>query len=324
METVYGHRNLLQSLTEAVKERRLSHAYILEGPAGVGKHTVARWLAGMMMCRCGGNCGQCDECRQVEAASHPDVVVAKQEYFQNDKIKAGSVEAMRLLRQEAYTKPFLGEKKLYVIPQADQMLAPAQNSLLKILEEPPEYCVFLLLCENAEKLLETVRSRSVLLRLQPLQEEEMISFLCTRYGEETARRLLRPSQGLPGRAIQMAEDPGFLQRREQAVRLFCAFLQTGDLFPLSAFLEKERDFWEEILDGLSDVTAEAAALYCVQEAASPEAVQLAACFDVRSLTEVFFQLQKGVEKLQANANYSLTVTELLMKCGQLGKGEVHD
>lgn len=318
MNKLFGHRQIIQGLAGAAVEHRLSHAYIFEGAHGIGKHTVAQWLSQVVMCRNGGGCGRCDDCMKTAAGSHPDVTVADQSYFQNDKIKAGSVEAVRLIRQDAYTKPFMGPVKLYIIPQADEMLAPAQNSLLKLLEEPPEYCIFVLLCENANKLLETVRSRSVLIRFLPLNEEDMMAFLRTRYEEKTAKKLLRPSQGIPGRALQIAEDKEFLKRRDQAAELFCSFFQNGDLFPFCSYLEKERDFWEEILDGLSDLAAEAAECLCGQRESSEYARKLARLVPVCGLVEAFSILQKAAGRLRANANFSLTVTELLIQC-QLAK-----
>lgn len=327
MNELYGHRNILQSLAGAAAERRLSHAYIFEGPEGIGKHTAARWLSQVVMCRNGGGCGHCDDCMKIKAGSHPDVIIAEDCFFQSDKIKAGSVEAMRLIRQDAYTKPFVGPVKLYVIPKADEMLAPAQNSLLKILEEPPAFCIFVLLCENANKLLETVRSRGVLIRFLPLDDRDMMAFLRSRYDEKTARLLLRPSGGIPGRALQMAEDESFLQRRDQAAELFCSFFQSGDLLLFSGFLEKERDLWEEVLDGLSDLTAEAAELSCMQTEGSEYAKRLAGLVDVRGLTTIFGLLQKAAGNLRANANFSLTVTKLLMQCLRAaapeGKENIH-
>ncbi|MBE7043670.1 MAG: hypothetical protein E7399_09330, partial [Ruminococcaceae bacterium] len=170
MSKLFGHGHILQSLADGVKSHRLSHAYLFEGAEGIGKMTTVQRLSRLLMCKRGGDCGVCDDCLKLAAGSHPDFIVADEHFFQSDKSKPGSVEAMRMVRQDAYSKPFMGDWKLYVIPNADEMLAPAQNSLLKILEEPPSYCVFVLLCENANKVLETVRSRSVLLRFLPLND----------------------------------------------------------------------------------------------------------------------------------------------------------
>ena len=89
---------------------------------------------------------------------------------------------------------------------------------------------------------------------------------------------------------------------------------------MSTFMEKERDSWEEVLDGLSDLTAEAAGFFCGQQG-SDHARRLAGLVSVGRLTKVFSLLQKATVKLQANANFSLTVTELLMRCGQAAGAE---
>lgn len=321
MSELFGHGHILQSLADGVKHRRLSHAYLFEGAEGIGKMTMVDRLSRLLLCKNGGDCGVCNDCLKLKAGSHPDFIVADENYFLSDKVKPGSVDAMRLLRQDAYSKPFMGDWKLYVIPKADEMLAPAQNSLLKILEEPPSYCVFVLLCTNGGKVLETVRSRSVLMRFLPLNDEEMRGFLKTRYDDMTAAKLLRPSGGIPGRAIQIGEDESFLPRRERACDLFGAFLQTGDPVPLSSFFEKEKDCWEEVMDALIDLTAEAIEVSACQGNGSAVATRLAREIPLKSLLRIFDVLQKGAIKFRGDelfgnlkVNFSLAVTDLLCRC----------
>ncbi len=326
MSKLFGHEPILQSLADGVNSRRLSHAYLFEGAEGIGKMTTVHWLSRLLLCKNGGDCGVCDDCLKLRAGSHPDFIVADENYFLSDKVKPGSVDAMRIVRQDAYSKPFMGDWKLYVIPHADEMLEPAQNSLLKILEEPPSFCVFVLLCKNAGKVLETVRSRSVLLRFLPLNDEDMAAFLRTRYDDNKAAMLLRPSGGIPGRAIQIAEDESFLPRRETAVELFFNFFQKGDLLPLSSFFEKEKDVWEEIMEGLIDVTAEAIECSACGKGGSNHARRLAELLELKSLLNVFHVLQRSAMKLRGDelfgnlkVNFSLAITDLLRECLAAGK-----
>ncbi len=326
MSKLFGHGHILQSLADGVRSRRLSHAYLFEGAEGIGKMTTVHQLSRLLLCKKGGDCGVCDHCLKLKAGSHPDFIVADENYFLAEKVKPGSVDAMRILRQDAYSKPFMGEWKLFVIPHADEMLEPAQNSLLKILEEPPYYCVFVLLCKNAGKVLETVRSRSVLLRFLPLDDEDMAAFLRSRYDENKAAKLLRPSGGIPGRALQIAEDESFLPRRETASELFCLFFEKGDLLPLSTFFEKEKDLWEEIIDGLIDLTAEAIECSACGKGGSSFARRLSNLLDLKSLLRVFDVLQRSAMRLRGDelfgnlkVNFSLAVTDLLCECLAAGK-----
>lgn len=321
MSKLFGHEHIVKQLADGVNAHRLSHAYLFEGAEGIGKMTMVHTLSRLLMCQKETDCGVCDDCLKLKAGSHPDFIVADEQYFSSGKIKPGSVDAMRLLRQDAYSKPFMSKWKLYVIPEVDKMLAPAQNSLLKILEEPPRYCIFVLLCETSKKVLETVRSRSVLLRFLPLNDEEMTAFLRSRYDEKTTAMLLRPSGGIPGKALQIADDEAFLQRRQRVADLFCTLFQTGELLPLSTFFDKEKDFWEELFEGLIDVTAQAAEYAACQRRATVYAKRLCGVLKLPSLIKLFDLLQQTTVKLRGDelfgnmkVNFSLEMTRFLGDC----------
>ena len=150
----YGNDSLKLRLSAAGD--RLSHCYILEGPAGSGKKTLARLIAAAMECTAPGEkpCGTCPACRKALKGEHPDIITVD-----SDKATVPIAE-IRAMQADAYIKPNEGRRKVYIIPRARDMQGPAQNALLKTLEEPPAYCAFLLLTDTAEKLLPTVRSRA--------------------------------------------------------------------------------------------------------------------------------------------------------------------
>lgn len=143
----------------------LSHAYILCGPEGSGRHTLARWMAARYVCSEEGErpCGQCPDCRKAAAGIHPDIITA------SEALKAADARA---LRADAYIRPNEAARKVYLVEDAQEMNASAQNALLKVLEEGPDYAAFLLLAENEAALLPTIRSRCELLRLQPPAQPE--------------------------------------------------------------------------------------------------------------------------------------------------------
>ena len=147
---------------------RLSHAYIISG-AGDEKENVAMACASAALC-VGAEppCGVCRHCRKVMDGTHPDVSIIEPE---KDKSEI-YVAQIRQLRADAVVLPNEAERKVYIIRRAETMNPPAQNALLKVLEEPPSYCSFVLLTENSGALLQTVRSRCVEVRVTDDRETD--------------------------------------------------------------------------------------------------------------------------------------------------------
>lgn len=176
-QALLGNGQLKENLTAALKQNRISHGYLITGPKGAGKRTLAKLLAAAVQCQGEERpCGGCPACRKVLAGNHPDVITV------DDKEKKSvGVGVVRDTRTDCYIRPNEGVRKVYIIPRAQDMTPEAQNSLLKVLEEPPEYAVFLLLAETAQALLPTVRSRCVELKMQSLSEDELKSALLQKF-----------------------------------------------------------------------------------------------------------------------------------------------
>ena len=163
LDALAGNAALKQQLSAQEKGRGLSHAYLISGPAGSGKKTLARLLSAAMVCTGDGEkpCGSCAACKKVFGNIHPDVIQVGSDG------KDISVGQAREARSDAYIRPNEGRRKVYIIDPADAMNPAAQNALLKVLEEGPSYAAFLLLAERPGLLLDTVRSRCELLALPP-------------------------------------------------------------------------------------------------------------------------------------------------------------
>lgn len=168
LEALPGNARLKENLAAALKQNRISHGYLICGPEGSGRHTLANLLAAAAVCRGEDRpCCTCSDCRKVLAGLHPDVITVD-----DPEKKTVSVDLVRQARADMYVLPNEAERKVYIFPRAQDMRTEAQNALLKVLEEPPAYGMFLLLADMPEKLLPTIRSRCVELRLEALQEEQ--------------------------------------------------------------------------------------------------------------------------------------------------------
>ena len=248
-----GNAALKGQLEAQTARRGLSHAYILSGPAGAGKRTLARVLAAAFVCRGQGDkpCLSCPDCRKAMGGIHPDISVI------GDDGKDISVAQVRALRADAYVRPNEAGRKVYILENAQTMNASAQNAMLKLLEEGPPYAAFLLLTDNAAALLQTVRSRCEVVTLSPVTEAEAEDWLSRRYPDKSREAIVGAAQrceGLLGRAVAELEGSsgGESQARAAAPELI-ARLSAGDELALMEFcisLEK----WDR--DSLSDLFSE--------------------------------------------------------------------
>ncbi len=178
--SVCGSARLRRAIADDIESGAFAHAYLLEGPKGSGKEAFARAVAAALACEKKTDplaplpCGTCGPCARILSSLCPDV-----QTIGPDEGKATiGVDRIRRLKESLILTPGELDFKCYIIKEADRMTPQAQNSLLKMLEEPPgSRTVYLLLAENAQKLLPTVRSRAPVLRLSPPTRRELAAYL---------------------------------------------------------------------------------------------------------------------------------------------------
>ena len=255
LSALAGNAHVKAVLSQQEGGRGLSHAYILSGPAGSGRHTLARLLCGAMLCTASSGerpCGRCAPCRKVSSGVHPDVTVISGP----GEGKPITVDQVRALRSDAYIRPNEGERKIYLLEQADRMNQSAQNAMLKLLEEGPAYAAFLLLSENAGGILETVRSRCETLTLDPVAPDECLSWLQARFPQASRDELADAAnrcQGLLGRAVEQLAGGGeqaqaLKDKADKLARLLVSG-QELELLEFSLTLDKlSREDTQSLLD----------------------------------------------------------------------------
>ena len=299
-ESLLGNERLKENLITSLRRGRTSHFYLISGPEGAGKHTLARLLAAAMMCSDPQKpCLRCAACRKVMDGVHPDFVEISDPEHKNVAVKI-----VRQMRDDMFVLPNEGEKKVYMLAQS--LGIEGQNALLKVLEEPPSYGVFLLLTDNPEKLLPTVRSRCVELALLPLQVQILRKELQNRFpkaDEETIAAAISRSGGYLGQAIGLLADGGVMPPQTQALVEAMADRSALQLTQVLAPLEKwKRDQiipllqqWLEILEGALACRSGAQAL-------SPLSARLASARSGAELLHAIEAMQKAIAYAQQNVS----------------------
>lgn len=294
-----GNAGLKQRLSAAFAQGKISHCYLICGPDGSGKHTLARILSAAMECTGAGEapCGVCTACRKAFDGQHPDIITVDDTEHKNV-----SIDVIRDARADMFIRPNEGKRKIYILPRAQDMLPAAQNALLKILEEPPEYGVFLLLSTHAEKLLPTIRSRCAELHLSPVGQEEAAAYLQRRLPQQqpdAIRSACVRSGGFLGQALALLESGSAPQTAE-----FAAAYAGGDaLALLRVLLPLEKYKRTELLPVLQQwraLVCDALSAKSGMPAASPEAAMLSQSRTGAQLLAAAQDLQEAMDDLNLN------------------------
>ena len=231
-DTLLGNERLKDNLTQSLGRGRISHFYLISGPEGSGKHTLAKALTAAILCKSGEKpCGNCGPCRKVLEGNHPDVITVD-----DPEHKTVAVRIVREAREDVFIRPNEADYKIYLFPQ--ELGIEGQNALLKILEEPPKYGVFILMTDNPDKLLPTVRSRCTELALQALNENTLCQALAKEFPDRSLddlRAAAVRSGGWLGQARALLAEGSVLPQTESFVQAFAqrdGLLLTQTLVPM--------------------------------------------------------------------------------------------
>ena len=254
-----GQGALYDGLIRTLDEGTFVHAYLISGASGMGKRTLAKLMAQHLLCTGEKKpCGACPACIQVREDEHPDVLTITPGKPLSPDVKPGlvgiPVDEIRHVIGIVGQHTFVGGRRVVIIERAEKMNPPAQNALLKTLEEPLAGTVFLLLSESPELLLPTIVSRCRALKLHPWPDEVILNALRQRGVEgDMARRALSVSGGSIGRAVAVAADEAYWQRRSDVLADFFGISARVDILKVSTAWKERKDESDALLSDVEDL-----------------------------------------------------------------------
>ncbi len=201
-ENIIGNDKIKQELEENIRNNTVSHSYLFIGQDGIGKKLFAKEFAKMELCLDDNNaCDKCSSCIKFNSDNNPDFVIIKPD---GNSIK---ISQIRDMQDNVYKKPIVSNKKVFIIDDSDKMTEEAQNSLLKTLEEPPEYITIILITSNENKLLNTIRSRCLKINFNNITTKEIIDYISReQIMSEPSDSLLSMCNGSIGKLIKINQN----------------------------------------------------------------------------------------------------------------------
>ena len=318
---IIGHDTIKEHLKKAIESDHVSHAYILTGETGMGRKSLANAFAMTLLCEKGKSepCMECHACKQVMSSNHPDLISVGHE-------KPGSLGVVVFCVQINDTimiRPYSSYYKIYIVDEAEKMTVQAQNALLKTIEEPPAYAIIMLLTTNQEAFLPTILSRCVQLKLKPLKDSVVKSYLMGSLGIKESRADIYAAfaRGNLGRAIHLASSEEFQLLYSELLHML-KHLKEMDIMELLFYIKKMKDENLDIYDCLDfmqlwyrdvlmyKVTQDINLLIFREEFNTMKEMSAASAYD--GIERILKAIDKARIRLEANVNMELAMELMLL------------
>lgn len=317
-----GHEWAVDLLKEHVTRQRPRHAYLITGPQGIGRRTLALRLAQAINClqppAPGEMCGVCRACTQFERQMHPDLAVVQAEK-EGGTLK---VDQVRELQHSLALAPYEARYRIALLLRFEEANQSAANALLKTLEEPPVQVILILTALDAELLLPTIVSRCEVLRLRPAPTGTVWQGLSElrQLESDTAALLAQISGGRPGYALRLHDNPELQEQRTTWLDEHADLLRLNRAgrFDYAENLAKDRDLlrsaittwltlWRDVL-----LQASSATVPLTNPDRAEEIEALARHAGLRGALAIIHALEKSLERLDRNTNPRLTAEVLML------------
>lgn len=324
LDDIVGQKNIVRYIKNSLANKRIAHAYLFCGPDGVGKSIAASVLAMTLNCRARGldPCGKCPSCIRAQSGNHPDIIHfgAKKRSGSRQSI---SVDDIRDLQGDMQKKPYEDGVKVYIIHDAEKMTEQAQNALLKILEEPPERMVIILLTYNMYAILNTIISRCQVMKFNRAPERDIERYLVDKKGAPVsqARYIAALSDGIIGNALNFMDDEDLRNTRNEIVELSKSMRGSDKIDVLSRveYFVNNKDKIDKILDIMLSLYRD---LIIFKECGDrkllinldKEEIIIEECpkYTVSSLYGIIRSIKETARNIKYNVNYQLAIEGMLL------------
>ena len=290
---IIGNDENKSNLKKIIDNNNVSHSYIFSGISGIGKFLFAKEFAKAILCL---NpdvkqkpCGFCKACESIENGNNPDIIIIDEH---DESIKT---EQIKELTNNVLEKPIQGERKIYIINNSENMTREAQNSLLKTLEEPPEYAIIILVTSNDNLLLNTIKSRCIKISFQKLSDKEIIEYFNQNNGN-IEKKLLRAFNGSIEKAINIMDKKEIYEGVEEVFENIENYNEL-QILNLKDKVFKDKDEVLSILDYINTIFYYKT-LHNIQRA-----VKYEKCIEIIEETKL---------RLKRNSNYDMTIDNCLL------------
>lgn len=309
-----GNAYIKSQLLPLFLQNKVPHAIILVGEKGFGKKTFAKIIAQRLLCNNtidNNPCEICLNCKKAENNTHPDVIYPEK----SGALQSYSIATIRKIRWDAYVAPNEASKKIYIFSDIDNMGIPAQNALLKILEEPPKNVFFIFTCVSLSNVLPTVCSRAQQFALSNVDTLDLQNYLLKRYSEkseENLKKIARISKGNIGLANNLLESSDvevLMDGAKKIVLALCSAKEFDLIESVGKISENRKDFFFA-LDFLLDVFRDSVILSVNHKGfnESEYAKMLAKKFSIRQILKLIDVVYKTKNYLDNNVNMSILST----------------
>ena len=325
-----GHVKAVASLARAMAADSIAHAYLVVGPQGIGKMTLARDIARMVNCtEERPPCGECGQCRRITSELHADVQVIGLEQTADGSGRTSTaigIQQIREAKREASLRPYEGRSRVFIIDGVELMTEEASNSLLKVLEEPPDQVIFVLLAASLDSVLATIVSRCQTLELRPVPASIIAEELSKRFeaDSEHVSEVAQLAGGKPGWAIRLMEAPEVLESRSKQLDQIVAISQASivDRFDyanaLAGQFARDREFvnqqlqlwlqwWRDALvvrEGVSD--------FVTNLSRTDTLHRMAEVMSSAQIADIIQSTEDTIDLLERNVNPRLALEQLVL------------
>lgn len=321
-EEIIGQDHIKKHLQSAMSTNKISHAYIIDGEKGIGKKMIANTFAKTLQCTESTTtpCNRCISCKTYDTLNHPDTIMVKP----SKKTGIGVSDIREQINGDIHIKPYHYPYKIYIIDEADSMTEQAQNALLKTIEEPPAYALILLLSNNLNRFLPTILSRCVVLKMKPINDTLMTSYLASACDIPDSRAKLIASfaQGNIGKGIKLVSSTTFMEMRDAMIKIVDDTLKADD-YGMLEISQRFDDYKDDIHDFLDLMLSWYRDLLLVKKLESDELLinrdkykTLLKQGQVLSYNKISVMIQKINDAkvlLKHNSNYRLVIEMMLLQ-----------